>query len=296
MTVSEDVSATGVVVGADGSAPGNAALRWAADAAVAHGLPLTVVHARPDVEGVVQEVTGESDVLAAAAEAVRARHPELTVRTLRYPEPPVQSLLAAGDTADFIVIGSRGLGGFRGLLVGSTALQVAPYAPCPVVVVHPEHDDTTDGPHPGDVVLGYDGSPAANRASAFAFRHAQAVGGAVVVVSVEPGRGDPEIHDVQPGEALPGSDTGAFHAPLLVTAGSFPDVPVKFLAGAGRPAEVLIRESKGCHLLVVGMRGRGGFAGLIMGSVSQKVLAHAPSPVAFLHAGMPAKAAAGRPD
>jgi len=296
MTASEDVVATGVVVGADGSEAGNAALRWAADAAVAHGLPLTVVHARPDVEGVVQEVSGGSDVLAASAETVRARHPELAVRTLQYPEPPVQSLLAAGETAQFLVIGSRGLGGFRGLLVGSTALQVAPYAPCPVVVVRPQHDDTTAGPHPGDVVLGYDGSPAANRASAFAFRHAQAVGGAVVVVSVEPGRGDPEVHDVQPGEALPGSDTGAFNAPLLVTAESFPDVPVKFLAATGRPAEVLIRESRGCQLLVVGMRGRGGFAGLIMGSVSQKVLAHAPSPVAFLHAAMPAKAAAGLPD
>lgn len=294
--MSEDVVATGVVVGADGSEAGNAALRWAADAAAAHHLPLTAVHARPDVEGVVQEIRGGSDVLSAAAEVVRPRHPELTVRTLQYPEPPVQTLLAAGEAADFIVIGSRGLGGFGGLLVGSTAMQVAPYAPCPVVVVHAEREDTTDGRHAGDVVLGYDGSAAANRASAFAFRHARAVGGAVVVVSVDPGRGDPEVHDVQAGGAVPGSDTGAFQAPLLVTAESFPDVPVKFVAGTGRPAEVLIQESRGCELLVVGPRGRGGFAGLIMGSVSQKVLAHAATPVAFVHAGTPAKAAAGLPD
>lgn len=296
MTASEGVAATGVVVGADGSEPSNAALRWAADAAIAHGLPLSVVHARPDVEGVVEELSGEAGVLSAAAEVVRSRHPELTVRTLQYPEPPVQTMLAAGETADFLVIGSRGLGGFGGLLVGSTAMQVAPYAPCPVVVVRPGHEDATDGPRPGDVVLGYDGSSAANRASAFAFRHAQAIGGAVVVVSVDPGRGGPEVHEVQPGGAVPGSDTGAFQAPLLLTAESFPDVPVKFVAGTGRPAEVLIQESRGCELLVVGPRGRGGFAGLIMGSVSQKVLAHAACPVAFVHAGMPAKTAAGLPE
>ena len=114
MVMSEEVVATGIVVGADGSEAGNAALRWAADAAAAHHLPLTVVHARPDVEGVVQELRGGSGLLDASAEVVRSRHPDLTLRTLQYPESPVQTLLAAGETADFIVIGSRGLGGFGG--------------------------------------------------------------------------------------------------------------------------------------------------------------------------------------
>ena len=126
--------------------------------------------------------------------------------------------------------------------------------------------------NPGQVVLGYDGSPASNRAAAFAFRHAEAVGCGVVAVSVEATRGEPESYEFNPRDATPGSDTGAFHSPVIVIAAAFPDVPVSFVAGTGRPAEVLLAEAAGAELLVVGSRGSGGFAGLIMGSVSQKVL------------------------
>jgi nucleotide-binding universal stress UspA family protein len=147
--------------------------------------------------------------------------------------------------------------------------------------------------NPGQVILGYDGSPASNRAAAFAFRHAEAMGCGVVAVSVEAGRGDPETEPIDPENATPGSDTSAFHSPVIVTASSFPDVPVSFVAGYGRPAEVLLTQAIGAELLVVGSRGAGGFAGLIMGSVSQKVLAHASCPVAVLHPGVPAETAAG---
>jgi nucleotide-binding universal stress UspA family protein len=80
---------------------------------------------------------------------------------------------------------------------------------------------------------------------------------------------------------------------VLVIAASFPEVPVSFVAGTGRPAEVLLGEALGAELLVVGSRGSGGFTGLVMGSVSQKVLAHAGCPVAVLHPGIPAETAAG---
>ena len=136
----------------------------------------------------------------------------------------------------------------------------------------------------------------ANRAwgsAAFAFRHAEAIGCGVVVVTVEPSRGEPESVEVNPELAVPGSDTGAFTAPVIVTASSFPDVPVSFVAGTGRPAEVLLTEAVGAELLVVGSRGIGGFAGLVMGSVSQKVLAHAHCPVGILHEGIDAATAAG---
>jgi nucleotide-binding universal stress UspA family protein len=80
---------------------------------------------------------------------------------------------------------------------------------------------------------------------------------------------------------------------VIVTAAAFPGVPVSFVSGTGRPAEVLLSEAVGAELLVVGSRGSGGFAGLIMGSVTQKVLAHADCPVAVLHPGIPAETAAG---
>jgi len=289
----DDVSIRGVVVGVDGSEPNVPAVRWAAHAAAAHNLPLTLLHARPDAAGVLKEALDRSPILAAAAAVARERHPDLTVVGVESPDPPVQSLLTASRVADFVVIGSRGLEGFMGLLVGSTTMHVAPYAECPVIVVHPEYAETNSGPHFGDVVLGYDGSSAANRASAFAFRHAQAVGCSVVVVSVDSRRGDPEVHDVAPDAAMPGSDTGAFYSPLLVTALSFDSVATRFVGGSGRPSAVLTQESVGCELLVVGTRGLGGFTELVMGSVSQKVLAYAKCPVAILHSRIAARTAAG---
>ena len=298
---SELVSAdAGVVVGADGSDNGAAALLWAADTAVAYGLPLTVLHARPDATGVPTLLDEPTGVLGEAVRLVREAHGDLQVRALQMPDAPVQSLLAAGADADVLVLGSRGVEGFRGLLLGSTAMHVAPYAQCPVVVVHAgresgvpfEAGDDEIG-NPGQVVLGYDGSPASNRAAAFAFRHAQAIGCGVVAVSVEPGRGEPETEWIHPQNATPGSDTSAFHSPVIVTAASFPDVPVSFVSGTGRPAEVLLSEALGATLLVVGSRGSGGFSGLVMGSVSQKVLAHADCPVAVLHPGISAETAAG---
>lgn len=294
-----DIAEMGVVVGADGSEHGRAAVLWAADTAVAYGLPLAVLHAIPDAAGVPRLIDEPTGVLGEALALVRETNPGLVVRALQMPDSPVQSLLAAGRNADLIVLGSRGVEGFRGLLLGSTAMHVAPYAQCPVVVVHSgleggipfEADE--DAGNPGQVVLGYDGSSASNRAAAFAFRHAQAIGCGVVAVSVEPGRGEPETEWIHPEDATPGSDTSAFHSPVIVTAASFPEVPVSFVAGTGRPAEVLLSEAGGASLLVVGSRGVGGFAGLVMGSVSQKVLAHADCPVAVLHPGIPAETAAG---
>lgn len=294
-----DLADMGVVVGADGSEHGRAAVAWAASTAVAYGRPLTVLYASPDAAGVPMLFDQPSGVLGDAIEMVRTMDPGLEVRALQMPDSPVQSLLSAGRNADVIVLGSRGVEGFRGLLLGSTAMHVAPYAECPVVVVHSENEDgvpfESDGEegNPGQVVLGYDGSSASNRAAAFAFRHAQAIGSGVVAVSVEPGRGEPETEWIYPEDATPGSDTSAFHSPVIVTAASFPDVPVSFVAGAGRPAEVLLAEARGAVLLVVGSRGSGGFTGLVMGSVTQKVLAHAECPVAVLHPGIPAETAAG---
>ncbi len=300
MTEAVETAETGVVVGADGSEHGAAALRWAADTAVAYGLPLTVLYARPDAAAEPTVIAEPTGVLGEAVAVARDKQPGLDIRALQMPDAPVQSLLAAGETADVLVLGSRGVEGFRGLLLGSTTMHVAPYAKCPVVVVHsgleggfPYEDETGYPGNPGQVVLGYDGSPASNRAAAFAFRHAAAIGTGVVAVSVEPGRGEPETEEIDPENATPGSDTSAFHSPVIVTAAAFPDVPVSFVAGTGRPAEVLLAEAVGADLLVVGSRGSGGFSGLVMGSVTQKLLAHASCPVAVLHAGVPAETASG---
>ena len=266
MTDAVTVAETGVVVGADGSDHGIAALQWAARTAVAYELPLTVLYARPDATAEPALVAEPTGVLGEAVALARAEQPDLEIRALQMPDAPVQSLLAAGENADVLVLGSRGVEGFRGLLLGSTALHVAPYAQCPVVVVHsgteggiPFEGSAEYPGNPGQVVLGYDGSSASNRAAAFAFRHAEAIWCGVVAVSVEASRGQPETEQIDPENATPGSDTSAFHSPVIVTASSFPDVPVSFVSGSGRPAEVLLSEALGATLLVVGSRGSGGF-------------------------------------
>jgi len=280
-------AAVGVVVGVDLSPSSQGALNWAADTAAVYGVPLTLLVAHPDAEGDVEVEEYAEDLeggVQTAVAGVRARHPDLVVHGVRYPTPPVQSLLSASETAQLLVIGSRGWEGFTGLLVGSTALNVVPYAKCPVVVVHPGGTpDAEDGPHAGQVVLAYDGSVSANAAAAVAIRHAAALGTGLAAITVHHRRKASAVKQVDPVAAGPGSPTASFWAPIILDGNAFPSVPITYWEAEGRPGAVLVEQSRGARLLALGSRGRGGFRGLVMGSVSQQLLAHAPCPVGVLH-------------
>ncbi len=280
----------GIVAGVDGSPSSRLALNWAAETALLYQAPLTVLFARPDADGDVLISTDQRALqgpLQPTIAEIRALHPELDVKGARFPEPPVRSLLLASETADLLVIGSRGWDGFTGLLVGSTTLHVVPYAKCPVVVLHgPRPDDQpadAPAPHSGEVVVAFDGSLESNAAAALAFRHAAAVGCGVAAITVHSKRALSAVRQVDPLESAPGSPTAAFWAPLVLAAQSFPGVPVTFWEGDGRPGAVLVEQSRGSVLLAIGARGKGGFRGLVMGSVSQQLLAHAQCPVGVLH-------------
>lgn len=283
---------TGVVVGVDLSPSCQGALTWASDTAAVYGLPLTILVARPDAEGDVEVQEYAEDLeggIETAVAGVRDRHPDLVVHGIRYPTPPVQSLLAASKDAELLVVGARGWEGFTGLLVGSTALNVVPYAKCPVVVVHPgpaapaAGDEVVDQPHAGRVVVGYDGSISSNAAAALAIRHAAAVGAGVTMIVVHSRRGSTTIAQIDPANAEPGSPEASFWAPIILISGKYPDVPITYWRAEGRPGAVLVEQSRGSLLLAVGSRGRGGFRGLVMGSVSQQLMAHAQCPVGVLH-------------
>ncbi|GAA2003835.1 universal stress protein [Nakamurella flavida] len=295
---------SGVVVGVDGSAANRAALDWAADTAAALAVPLTVLVAQPDhaadiaeFDPIADESAEASDgtaglgagspaaaVTRTAVQTARDRHPDLEIHAVRYPDPPVQSLLAASERADLVVLGSHGWEGLTGLLVGSTVLHVVPYARCPVVVV-PVTDSVE--PRPGStVVLGFDGSVEAAAAAAAAFRHAAAVGADVLAVYVRPRRGHDEVVEVDPTTEQLGSPVATFWAPVLLAAHAHPDVTVHYRHARGRAGTVLAEQARGAALLVVGARGRGGFRGLVMGSVSQHLLTTAPCPVQVLHSNL----------
>ena len=119
-------TASGVVVGADGADHGKVAIRWAAGAASAYGLPLTVLFARPDATAVPELISDPTGVLGDAVAEAQDGNPGLEVRALQMPESPVESLLVASETADFLVLGSRGIGGVPGAPGAAREPQLLP--------------------------------------------------------------------------------------------------------------------------------------------------------------------------
>lgn len=276
----------GVVVGFDGSASSMRALDWAAATAQAHGLVLTLLAAQPDAEADILDLDDEEDAefidddiaetLEAAIERVRAQYPELEIWAAVHPDSPVNGLLDASTAADVLVLGSRGLGGFSGLLLGSTTMNVTPYADCPVVVLYEPDEETVEARanalHPNEIVVGFDGSSDAERALVFALEHAVATGLGVCVVEITKGRKGHAPVDVDPDEIAGAAEIAA----------GYPEVAVTYRHGVGRPAGMLIEEAAGAALAVVGVRGKGGFADLLLGSVGLQMLIHAECPVAIV--------------
>jgi nucleotide-binding universal stress UspA family protein len=136
-----------IVCGIDGSEAAHLALDWAAEEARRRDAVLRVVHAwfEPIVGGdpfvgamVVSSAAFEDDARRVLSEAVARVHdidPELTVEGALVHAPSATALIEEAEKADLLVVGSRGRGGFAGLLLGSVSQQVVHHAPCPVVVV-----------------------------------------------------------------------------------------------------------------------------------------------------------------
>ncbi|GAA0567074.1 universal stress protein [Actinomadura livida] len=276
----------GVVVGYDGSPAGEAAVRWAAVEARLRGVPLTVAHAW-DLYGAAGPMAVPIGDLVAAAEKVvaegadHAREETGEVRAVIGRGGATSVLLEAADGAELIVVGTRGRGGFAGLVLGSTAVELASHASVPVVVVRERH---AEGRPDGPVVVGVDGSAASLEAIALAFTEADLRGAELVAVAAWPA-------EVEIGPA-PLLDTGSLRefaaerldrlvAPLR---DKYPGVRVRTEVVTGRPREVLLGAAADARLVVVGSRGRGGFRGLLLGSVSHALLHHADAPVAVAHA------------
>jgi nucleotide-binding universal stress UspA family protein len=130
----------GVVVGYDGSEQSEAAVRWAAEAARLRGVPLTVAHAWETFSAVGPRAIPVDDLrtgaeLIAQEGARYAREETEDVRAVLGRGRPTTALLEAAADAELIVVGSRGRGGFSGMVLGSTGVELASHAPCPVAVV-----------------------------------------------------------------------------------------------------------------------------------------------------------------
>jgi len=268
------------------------AVRWAAVEAQRREVGLRLVHAVEMVTGYPPHVVdghalhaalrdrGQAWLDDARAEAVRVA-PELGVETFLDEMSPVALLVRESYDAALVVLGSRGMGGFSGLVLGSTAVELAGRAHSPMVVVRGEDARVT-----GPVVVGVDGTPVGEDAIAFAFAQASARGAELVAVhawtdlllesAYAAGATAFELDSVQrQAEELLAERLAGWQE-------KYPDVHVAREVVRERPARALLRHAEHAQLLVVGTRGRGGFRGLLLGSTSQHMLHHAACPVAVV--------------
>ncbi|WP_435587967.1 universal stress protein [Micromonospora aurantiaca (nom. illeg.)] len=280
-----------ILVGYDGSADASVALNWALDEAGRSGRPVRLAYVfewltvtgwigpgvAPGVwpdEAARQQV--DELVRKAAADAAADR-PGLTVHGEVFDGPPALVLQERSADAGMLVLGSRGHGGFGGLLAGSTAVSVTAHAHCPVVVVR-DGQAATSGP----VVVGSDGSESALRALGFAVERAAQRDVPLRVLRAWEPPGDRWVPPDFDPEQLAASERAAAEAELATWRESFPDVPVEIEAVPGSASALLVEASRSAQLVVVGSRGRGGLRGMLLGSVSQQLIQHSHCPVAVV--------------
>ncbi|MEV0146062.1 MULTISPECIES: universal stress protein [unclassified Nonomuraea] len=274
-----------IIAGVDGSRAGLEATGWAAAEAALREVPLKIVHVVPSWAceprpGRYAEVArwmheGGRTVLAAAGERARREQPKVAVETELLPGDPRAALVRAAAGAELLVIGGHGLGGVRGMLLGSVAYGVAGHAPCDVVVVR----DLPVAPR-GEVVVGVDGSSATARVLDVAFAEARLRGASLRAVHawVWPRAGgfDPADQESERDELA------ALKEGFAARRERFPEVSVVEEVVHGHPVAVLRQAAAGADLLVVGSHGYGTFTGMMLGSVSQGMLHHAPCPLAVV--------------
>ncbi|WP_395729217.1 universal stress protein [Nakamurella sp.] len=290
------VEGVSITVGVDGSVESLTAAHWAAKEAEIRRLPLHVVLAMNE------PVAGHSDyvfppaVLAAARSVNRARldraasflrdlHPDLDVHTDLESADPRRALVAGSKDTALTVVGCRGRGRLAEVLIGSVALHVAAHAHSPVAVVPPATDLSVDG-RDRPVLLGVDGGSSGSAAIGYGFEEAAVRATRLQAVLVLDDT-EPWLADEGRAPRRPTLDRALalLSEQLAPWEGKYPSVPVDQIVRRGRPAPALleclahgpVRDRPG--LFVVGSRGRGGLAGLLLGSTSQQLIARGTVPV-----------------
>lgn len=282
-----------IAVGFDGSPESSHAAEWAADEAIRRHARLHVLTAfRPYPAGLpgVPESGDYTDqwpdvgrtMVDGIARRLGSRHPELTITgefQLRDPRP---ALVQAGRSAVLTVVGNRGSGRLPAVITGSVALHVAARSESPVAVI-----PKTDIPATGPVLVGVDPLGSSQGALDLAFDEAARRETDLVAVLA----GDRLLahqgfawRPVRPLPAELAQDEAVLSEQLAGWAAKYPEVTVRPLLMNGRPARCLagfaeLTGSARPQLTVVGSRGHGSLAGLVLGSTSHELIAAATGPV-----------------
>lgn len=282
-----------MVVCLDGSADSEAALRWAVRDAVLRDQHLTLVHViSPMIGGfagigmptpvLAQDLTEQQrararDVLDDSRSLASAVAGDVTLRidTAAPIGAVVPTLVELSTRTGMLVLGGRGTGAFDRLLLGSVSTALAHHAHCPVTIVRAQ------GPKPAahaPVLLGVDGSPGSLPAIDLAFEEAARRGAELVALYAHSDSDTTEPTSVPQWV----SSSQAEHELMQLLSPyreRFPDVEVRYCTVPDRPARHLIERAESAQLVIVGSRGRGGIAGMLLGSVSTALIHATTTPV-----------------
>jgi nucleotide-binding universal stress UspA family protein len=281
----------GIVVGVDESPAAKVAVQWAARDAELRKIPLTLVHATspevatwPNVRlpaGLARWHRDHGRRLVDEAfkvveEACQHGGPA-EVHTEILPSAAVPTLVDLSKDAEMVVTGCLGSGRWPGRLMSSVSLGLLRYAHCPVAIIH---DEDPLMPHPSEapVLVGIDGSSASELATAIAFDEASRRNVRLIAVHAW---SDVDVSE-WPGIDWPVTQSMAEEVLAERLAGwqeQYPDVQVSRTVVRDEPARQLVQRSEEAQLVVVGSRGRGGFAGMLVGSVGETVAQMARMPV-----------------
>jgi len=282
------MSAKPIVAATDGSEESLRAVDWAAREAVLRGAPLRIVsaaallprmmgrHDGPHVETVTDVLSENRDrALAAAAARAAKISPDLLVDTDRLPGAPAEAVTDSGSGALMLVVGSRGVGAFTALILGSVSRYTATHAPCPVVVVR----DEISAEH-RQVAVGIGDPDTSAAALSFAFEEATLRKASLLAVhawNTPPSEGARvwEAFAAPGAQAIQEQLTSKLTALLDDWRAKYPDVPVSQDVVAGHPGRALAGLSARADLVVIGRHA--GPHG--PGAVTHAVLSHAHGPV-----------------
>jgi nucleotide-binding universal stress UspA family protein len=272
------------VVGLDGSDHGRTALRWAATAARAAGVPVRAVQAwshprsagwpvgpDPAPPDEMDERTRQ-DIAVTVADVLG---PDAAARADVLRGPAAGALLQTVVTGSVLVLGSRGRGGFAGLLLGSVSQECVEYASCPVVVVRT--DRTLED---GDTILvGKDASPGARQALEWAHALAGATGSNVSAVHAW--RATASERPPRLGRRLRSRAEQRVRGWTQEVSHEIGSHEIE-----GDPRDVLVDAAQRLDpaLTVVGRRGEGGVRSLLLGSTANHLVRQSPTSVAVVPA------------
>lgn len=277
-----------VVVGVDESENAIRAAEWAAREAVARGAPLLLLHAikTPDVfvlepnDLASRAREAGQDLLGRISERLRAASPDLHLTAEVSDLTPAHALTELSENAALVVTGTRGHGGFVGMMVGSTSRKLAVHAHCPLVVVR----DGLPTETLEEVVLGVEPEqdPAPIR---YAFAAAARYG--AVLHAVRVWHPHAMYSSVAGGYCEDFTETRtaeieSVNKLLGPVAATHPEVRVEVSAARGNTVPVLIEAARGTRMLVVGAHRHRGPLAIGAGYVADGLLAHAVTPVAVV--------------